>query len=269
MDKATSSQPREIDAQGMRLRISYALSPNKYLPRLRWGLLLLLASAVFCLGRQAGALQKEEEILRAKSIEAENFELVGPGQRKAAKLYAEPDGAARLSFYDKAGKARLIVGIDPEGTPSVSFLGEGNDVKIALSLDPRSCSPKLRMFDKDGAKISVTVDDQSGPELSVGGPNKSRVSLSVSDRSPSVRFYDENNNPRIKLSIADNEPVIEMLDQNRSIRSVWAVRKGHIAEFALADSTSKVRLRISSDANGKSSIRFFDAKGQVIKEIGE
>jgi hypothetical protein len=75
--------------------------------RWRWPLLALFLALFFSLGRFAGAVQNEQEILRAKSIIAEAYELQGADGKKYASLAKEATGEVRLKFFDQAGRSRL------------------------------------------------------------------------------------------------------------------------------------------------------------------
>ena len=52
-------------------------------------------------------MQKEEEILRATSIEAGKLEVRGPDGKVAASLFRGPKGEPVLSFFDDKGRARM------------------------------------------------------------------------------------------------------------------------------------------------------------------
>ena len=62
------------------------------LSRWRWPLFVLFLTLFFSMGHLAGAVQKEQEILRAKSVIAERYELQGPDGKKYATLGKEPGG---------------------------------------------------------------------------------------------------------------------------------------------------------------------------------
>jgi hypothetical protein len=239
--------------------------------RFRWVLLLVFAVVLFSLGRHAGAVQKEQEILRAKSIETERFELRSPDGKLAALLTTGPAGETLLSFHDQNGVPGLTMGIDSHGAPAISFYGEKHDLKMSLSLDPAAHTPSARMFDGRGElQISMSLDDRLGPSISVGRPDKTHISIGVSnEKGPSVTFSDEKNNSRMVLSVLDKESVISLLDENRVVRAQWRVVGDGSPSFLLTDRASRVRLWLSTDADGKSSIRFLDANGKMTKEIAE
>ena len=239
--------------------------------RLRWPLLLVFAVVSFSLGRHAGAVQKEEEILRAKAIESERFELRSPDGKLAALLATGPAGETLLSFNDQNGVPRLTMGIDSHGVPAISFYGEKHDLKMSLALDPAAHTPSVRIFDGRGElQIGMSLDDRLGPGISVGRPDKTHISIGVSNENgPSVTFSDEKNNPRMVLSVLNKESVITLMDENRVVRAQWKVVGDGSPSFVLTDRASKVRLWLSTDADGKSSIRFLDANGKMTKEIAE
>ena len=188
--------------------------------RLRWVLLLAFAVALFSLGRHAGAVQKEQEILRARAIESERFEVRSPDGKLRALLANGPAGETLLSFHDQDAVPRLTVGIDAHGCAAISFYGEKHDLKMSLYLDSAAHVPKVHLFDERGEpKISMSLDDRLGPSFSVGRADQSHISIGVSnEKGPVVTFADEKNNPRMVLSVIDKESVITLLDPNRVVR---------------------------------------------------
>ena len=84
---------------------------------------MVCAGAVFFWTAQfAAGVQKGENRLRADTVTAGRFELIGANGKKAALLCADPRGGAELSFYDEKEVLRLGVGISDDVDPRLMLL---------------------------------------------------------------------------------------------------------------------------------------------------
>ena len=86
------------------------------------------------MGHFAGAVQKEQELLKAGVVSAERYELRGADGRLGAVLAVEPSGEVNLQPYQQKGTSSLIAGLDANGSPEISFLEDKN----GLRMKPRS-----------------------------------------------------------------------------------------------------------------------------------
>ncbi len=237
----------------------------------RLALLVLFSAASFSMGRRAGAVPKEQDILRAKAIEAESFQVCHPDGRRAAVLTTGPSGGVTLAFLSNRGNPQLVVGMDSKGTPTIAFLAEDGESRMDLSLDPVSQMPSVRLVDRDGgSNLVVGLDKIHGPGVQLSRLNRGSVSLNVSDiDGPSCTISDREGAPRIRLSVSASESVVELLGPKRVVRSVWKVAKDGSSAFRLSDGASKPRIELSTGADGRPFIRVLDSDGNLKKEWRE
>ena len=110
-------------------------SLSRSLARRKWPLFLLSMFVFFSMGHLAGGFQKEQDILKAKAIVAEGYELRGPDGKPAALLHLTPQGQGELSFLDDTGRPRIEVGFDGLGSPGVRLLGPDRHLRASLAVD--------------------------------------------------------------------------------------------------------------------------------------
>jgi hypothetical protein len=227
----------------------------------RWALLTLIIAIFFSMGHFAGAYQKEQDILRIKSISAEKFEVRGPDDKLKASLFQGPRGEVYLAFFDQNGGARLSVGVGPRGTPIISFFDDKLSLRMSLSLDTNDGTPQVVLFDGHvEPALHLGITKKLGPDLSVGRFGQGRISISARDGgSPAIQVLDEKNNPRISLDLSDNNtPTISLLGENRVVRGSWRLHTDGSVIFSMSDPKSRQRLVVMTDKDGKPSIRFID-----------
>ena len=95
--------------------------------------IVLVFFAFFSMGHFAGAVQKEQELLKAGVVSAERYELRGADGRLGAVLAVEPSGEVNLRFTNKKGTSSLIAGLDANGSPEISFLEDKNGLRMKLA----------------------------------------------------------------------------------------------------------------------------------------
>jgi hypothetical protein len=235
----------------------------------RWFVVGLLLCLLFSMGHWAGAFQKEQEILRAKAVSAERFEVRGDDKKLRASLSRSADGGADLSFYDESGNPRLTMGIGATGSPTISFFDDKNAQIMALGLDPSDGMPGIHLYDDLKVPVfSLGIGKASGPDILIGKKGQGRISMSVSEgRSSSIQISDSKDNTRLALNVVDNESMILLLGENKAVRASWRVHADGVVSFSLRDTQGRDRLLIMTDKDGKPSIRFFDADRNVVKEL--
>lgn len=242
---------------------------KSFLTRCRWLLLTAALGILFSAGHFAGAVQKEEELLRVKAITAERYELLGPDGRKSALLCLDPDGQARLSFFDQKGDLRLGIGLDRSGSPSINLFGDDHSLKVGLGLGPDDGMPALQFFDDQrNGVMSLDMTKEFGPGISVGNPGQGHISIGFSlQGEPTIGFWRTKNDLRIQLSILEDIPVISLLDKNHVLRTTWKILPGGSPAFSLSDDRSRERLVITLDKDSKPVIRLIDPDRNEAREI--
>ncbi len=237
--------------------------------RWQWPLLTLIVAAFFAMGHRAGAVQKEQEMLKFKTISAETFEVRGPDNKLRASLFRGPRGEALLSFFDQDGRSRLSLGINSKGTPIISLLDDKQAQKMSLSLDSEDGTPQIILFDGDNeAALHLGITKGFGPDISVGKQGQGRVSIFVTkEGSPAVQLVDPKGDPRISAGVFDDGPSISLLGDDRVVQAIWRVLPDGSASFSLSDRQARQRLVVMTDKQGKPSIRFIDPDRNQSREI--
>ena len=249
------------------LRVGWRPTNNRWASR--WLLIGLVLACFFSMGRLVGAFQKEQEILRAKAIVAESFEIRGEDKKLKASLGKRPDGGAYLSFFDGTGNARLMLGAGANGAPIVTFFGDDKSLLMSLGLQAGGGTPEIALFDGKGEPaLSLGIAKGIGPAVSLGQKGKGQILMSVANgRSSSIQISDSKNNPRISLSSSDTGPMMLLLGENSAIRASWTVHPEGAVSFSLRDGQSKVRLVIMTDKDGTPSVELLSPDGKVAKAL--
>jgi hypothetical protein len=235
----------------------------------RWLFIALILASFFSMGRLVGAFQKEQEILRAKAIVAEKFEIRGEDKTLRAALVKGPDGGGFLVFFDSAGNARLSLGMDAKSNSIISFFGADKSRKMSLGLIDGDGAPSIQLFDAQGeSTLSVGLVKGFGPSVTIGKKGKGQISMSVVDRlSSSILISDSKAHPRIALSASDTGPSILLLGDIDAVRASWRVLPDGVVSFSLRDGQSRERLIMMTDKDGKPSIKFLSPDGKVSKAL--
>jgi hypothetical protein len=236
----------------------------------RWPLFTLMIVTFFSMGHLAGAYQRDQDILRIKSITAEKYEVRSPDDKLKASLYQGPAGEVYLTFFDRNGGSRLTMGVGPKGAPAISFFDDKLAPRMILSLDADDSTPQIILFDgQNGPALHLGVTKGFGPDISIGKPGQGRISISAREGgSPAIQIFDPKNNPRISLDLSDNDkPAISILGDDRVIRASWRLHTDGAVIFSLLDAKARQRLVVMTDKDGKPSIRFIDPDKNEAKAL--
>ena len=228
-----------------------------------------LVVGCFSMGHFAGAVQKEEEILKAKRILAESFELRDQDDELSASLSRSARGETLLTFYDKAKQPRLSMGLDEKGLPGISFFGEKNKVSMKWSTSAGEDAPSLCLYDGHGdPAISLGIAEKSGPCFRIGSPGKPQISIAVTrEGSPSIQLFDTDNKSRVEISLQADLPVIALRDEKQTLRATWRLQAGGTPVMSFSDANARPRLVLMTDQEGRPSIQFIDANRKLIREV--
>jgi hypothetical protein len=233
----------------------------------RWAVAVLMAC--LSVGHLASAVQREEDVLRARTVVAEKYELRGRNGKPSAMLYQNAPGQARLVFLDDAGGLRLSVGMDPGGEPGITLFNQQNKPQLSMSIDSKKKSPQLHLFDDRGnSTISIGVDQETGAAIWIGKAERGRISMGVNlHGEPSVLLWGKDNTPRLSLAVIDDCPVITLLDDTKVVRTRWKVLRNGTPMFSLLDERGRDRLVMGVDTEDRPFIRVTDPKTKDSKLI--
>jgi hypothetical protein len=264
-----SGNGTSFDPMGMFTKLA---SPDfgwsKILAPYRWPLFLFSMLVFFSMGHFAGAFQKEQEILRAKAIASERFELLSPAGKTAALLRLNPRGQGELTIFDERADPRVEIGFDARGSPGVRLLGTDHRLRASLLIDSQTGAPRLDFIDDKGnSAIKLEISPRFGPSVIVGSKLQNRINIGISkDGSPGITLWDQRF-PRLMMSMVQGKPSIRLMDADNVDRSTWKVGKDGSPSFSLRDRNDKDRVVMSIDNDEEAALRFLDAAGKTLKEL--
>ncbi len=224
---------------------------------------VLLASVsvlFFALGRMASGVQKADKVVRADTIVAEKFQLVGPKGAPVATLQLGKDGKPTLSFLDEKGAERLTIGIHPTG-PGLSILDGRGQLRLQVYLDEQIDGAVVQLSDgtlkgETGARLSA---DKSLSSLMLAKGGVGRIFAQVSEGAPSVQIVDAKGNLRAMLTNdEDLGPSFSMTDNDGRTRAGFTLSADGLPELRLTDQTGKSWLKMAVDREGKVKAQKFE-----------
>ena len=234
----------------------------------RWPIVALPLVFFFYMGHLAGAVQKEQEILRAKAIVAEGYELQGSDGKKYASLSVVNGSEPRLSFFDKDGRMRIELGMLENGQPSLGLCDESGKFRAIIGMHS-SGSSMFSLLDENGKpSAGFHVSKDGSTAMHVGRTGQAQIRIEVSAEGlPRIILNDPQGRPKIGLEVAKGQPYVGLYGDQGVVRSSWSLVADSSPELALRDSKSQVRLTISTDKNGEPSIQFLASDGRVVKKV--
>jgi len=217
----------------------------------------------------ASAVQKEEDVLKAKTVVAENYEIPGLNGKPAAKLYRTGAGRASLIFLDEKGQLRLAVSLLPDGAPAITMFDQKQKAHVNLMISSKNNMPYLHLVGDEGnAMIELTIDKDTHPTFSIDRKGKGRILATLSDAGePGVYLSGKPDQLGIGLEIVDGLPVIRLFGANNVVKSKWTILPDGSPIFSLMDGRSRERLSIGTDKNGDPFIRLNNPEKNTSKVI--
>jgi len=241
----------------------------KQLSRCQWLYYTLVLVIFFAMGHFAGATQKEQSLLKARSISAQRYELRRADGTVGASLVEGRRGETLLTFLDQKGRSRLTVGLTERGAPSIRLLGEDEQLKIGLMVNPLDDAPTVFLCDDSGDNVvSFGVWKGLGSNLRIGKAGRGGINLRVSpEGSAFVDFLDQTNKSRILLSVLDDAASLSLMDKDHLVRASLRILQDGSPNFTLFDPKNRERLIVLTDKDGKPSIRFIDPDNNMQREL--
>jgi len=235
--------------------------------RFRWAVVVLVG--FHSAAHLASAVQKDQDVLKTRTVVAEKYEVPGPNGKPAAMLYRSDAGQARLVFLDEKGGLRLFVGMNPDGAPGITMFDQTNKQKLNMVIDLKNNLPQIDLFDDQGnAPISLSITKELGPTFLIGAADKGRIAIGLSEEGePRVVLCAKDTKPRISLELIHGAPVIRLFDRNNVVRARWRVLPDGSPVFSILDSRSRERLSMGTDNTEQPFIRLSDPDKNTSKAI--
>lgn len=222
------------------------------------GLLVACAGAVFFwAGQFAAGVQKGEKVLRADTVTADRFELVGTNGKKVALLCAGPHGGARMTFYNEKEVLRLGVGISDDGGPELMLYDIDGKPRLSAAIRTAIGVPTVRLFPDTtgGSGVWLMADDDGAFVLLDNKKSGGQISMSLGvDGLPLIRLDGPGGKRRISLS-ADGDNQWIMLHQGDRQPVSLGLQPDGSPVLQLRDPTGKVSSSMTLKPNGESTFQ--------------
>jgi hypothetical protein len=217
----------------------------------------------------APAVQKDDNVMKAKAVSAGAFRLVGSDGKQYASLSRGSKGETTLSFLDGNGRPHMILGMDQNGAPIISMSDDRGLPRLTLSLDDKDGSPQIAMIDGAGLPaITIGAAKETGGAVTIGTVGKDHIFMNVSpDGTPAIQLWDSKKNPRLLIEMLNEQPCIRLLGSHRDVRATWQLLKDGRPAFLLADDQSNTRLSVTISEKGKASVQKVDPLTNVGTEL--
>ena len=222
-------------------------------------LLIACAGAVFFCGAQfAAGVQKGGKELRADTVTARRFELIGANGKKAALLCAGPHGGARMSFYDEKEVLRLGVGISDDAGPELMLYDRDGHPRLSVAFRTAIGAPTIMLLPDTtvGGLGLLLTTNEDGPSVALAGKKgDGRLSMSLDvDGLPSISL----DGPGRKLGITltadgDNQWIMLSQGDRRPVR--LGMRPDGSPELQLSDRKSGVSSTMTIGPNGETTFQ--------------
>jgi hypothetical protein len=215
-----------------------------------------VACLFFCLGQFAGAVQKDEKVLRAGTVVAERFELLGPTGKRTALLRTDEKGATYLSFFDEKGSRRLTFGVSDNAEPMLTFFDSKGEQRLNARIDHQNDAPYLALSGGPplGTRIALMADGNGG-SLTLSQPKGGRLYLRVDERGqPTAHLHGVGNAQGVTMSAGADDALVALAGNGRNRVRLGLLPDG-LPEIRLTDETNQVTSIMTLTREGKSTFR--------------
>lgn len=168
------------------------------------------------------------------------------GTGRVRGMFGIVDSKPQLKLIDEAGRERFIASVDgngvgitlntPAGKPSIN-LTSGNDYNSFVAINNNTGAPTIVSGVKDGAPMTVYLDHQSKPKITIGVASNGNVSLTMYGQAGRIgsdlgivgkepHLYLVGANDKSKVAIQMNnglDPLVGLFDNNGVARSILAI----------------------------------------------
>jgi hypothetical protein len=174
------------------------------------GMMMFGASSAFALRRAPST----------RTVEAEQFVLLGPNRARRGIIEVSDKGTAALYLNDENGKERTELRVTADGTASLTFFDAGGNQRVVVG---DGASPQgqagIGVFSADGTQVASLSSIASGEVNMTLYDNKTglaRAGLGLAaDGAPALVLFDQNGKDRAELHVnSAGRPGLAMVDEN-------------------------------------------------------
>ena len=185
------------------------------------------------------------------------------GQLRAVLSGQDEQRMASLSFYDKEGQVRGVVGIDENNVPLISLRNPAGQSRLTASIHGENA---LVVVGDEAAHSGVFGSIEGRPILSLGDAGQSRVGLQLNgDGSPSLGFFDGDGRQSIALTVDGSGAGLMTFHEEGRVRAAFGLRD-QTTLLNMGDDT-QMRLVIGVAEDGRPSISFLSETGEITQEL--
>ena len=156
---------------------------------------------------------------RARTVEAEEFVLVGPNRERRGIIQVNDKGTAALYLNDENGKERTELKVGADGLASLGFYDTAGNHRVVVG---EGASPQsqagIGIFSADGNQVASLSSTASGEVSITLYDNKTglaRAGLGLAaDGTPALALFDENGKDRAELHVTSSGPGLALADEN-------------------------------------------------------
>lgn len=187
----------------------------------------------------------------------------GSGRLRGVLAASDERGLSSIAWYDAAGQVRSLSGIEQDGTPVVQLFDPAGQPRLAASVDGETA---MIVAGARGAAQGFFGAIGGAPLVTLGDGERNRLQLLLGrDGQPRAVLSDGAGRPGLQLSVgSDNMPQVGLAASGR-LRALLTVAQNAVV-LNLRDA-DRSRLVLGVAENGRPSLNFLDAAGEVAVEI--
>lgn len=237
---------------------------------------VMLLAASFCGGALASLLLGGPVGAQGpQAVTTTQVNLVDAGGSLRGILSAADErGQPSLAFHDADGRVRGRFGVERSGAPAIDLwnaAGErrlsirvaGDDALLVVGGDEPAQGSR---DDGDGARRVVFGSAAGTPVLDFAAGRRSRMQLQLGEGgAPSLVLFGRDGSRRAAVTVGgDDTPLMTLYDAGRPRVTLGVVRQAAVLNLSGA---AESRLVVGVAGNGRPSVTFVDAAGQVVGEL--
>jgi hypothetical protein len=156
----------------------------------------------------------------ARTVEAEQFVLVGPNGERRGIMQVNDKGMAALYLNDENGKERTELTVTAGGRASLAFYDAAGNQRVVMG---EGASPQdqvgIGVFSTDGtqvASLTSTASGEANVTLYDGKTGLARAGLGLAtDGTPALALFDQSGKDRAELHVTSaGKPGLALADEN-------------------------------------------------------
>ena len=156
----------------------------------------------------------------ARTVEAEEFVLLGPNRARRGVIEVSDKGTAALYLNDENGKERAELTVAADGRASLGFYDAAGNQRVVVGEGPSAQGQAgIGVFSADGNQVASLSSAASGEVNITLYDNKTglaRAGLGLAaDGAPALVLFDQNGRDRAELHVnSAGKPGLALADEN-------------------------------------------------------